>query len=166
MISIVGARNKELVILENEMREVSDALMSPPTTARYADKGFVTDKLEAADRERHAHRPRARHRADADDAGGRRDDAQGKDPHHRQPELDHDGRHGHVRRLPRYDRRQERIRMRGRPRVRRAPAWISTSWCSAIDVPRTEQIASTNGSSNSKQASRSSKKSAQLRGTA
>ena len=45
MISIVGARNKELVILEDEMREVSDSLMLTTDDGTYADKGFVTDKL-------------------------------------------------------------------------------------------------------------------------
>jgi len=45
VISIVGARSKELVILEHEMREVSDALMITTDDGTYADKGFVTDKL-------------------------------------------------------------------------------------------------------------------------
>ena len=45
IISIVGARNKELVILEKEMRAVSDTLMITTDDGSYADKGFVTDKL-------------------------------------------------------------------------------------------------------------------------
>jgi ferredoxin--NADP+ reductase len=45
VISIVGARSKELVILEKEMREVSDALLITTDDGSYADKGFVTDKL-------------------------------------------------------------------------------------------------------------------------
>ena len=45
VLSIVGARNKELVILEREMREVSDALMITTDDGSYGDKGFVTDKL-------------------------------------------------------------------------------------------------------------------------
>ena len=45
VISIVGARNKQLVILEKEMREVSDALLITTDDGSYADKGFVTDKL-------------------------------------------------------------------------------------------------------------------------
>jgi ferredoxin--NADP+ reductase len=45
IISIVGARNKELVILEREMREVSDVLMVTTDDGSYADQGFVTDKL-------------------------------------------------------------------------------------------------------------------------
>jgi len=45
VISIVGARSKELVIEESEMREVSDVLMITTDDGTYADKGFVTDKL-------------------------------------------------------------------------------------------------------------------------
>ena len=45
VISIVGARNKELVILERELRETSDTLMITTDDGSYADKGFVTDKL-------------------------------------------------------------------------------------------------------------------------
>lgn len=45
VISIVGARNKELVILEREMRQVSDALLLTTDDGSYADRGFVTDKL-------------------------------------------------------------------------------------------------------------------------
>ncbi|MGD0990544.1 MAG: sulfide/dihydroorotate dehydrogenase-like FAD/NAD-binding protein [Candidatus Sulfotelmatobacter sp.] len=45
VISIVGARTRELVILEPEMRAVSDALMITTDDGSYADKGFVTDKL-------------------------------------------------------------------------------------------------------------------------
>jgi ferredoxin/flavodoxin---NADP+ reductase len=45
VISIVGARNKELVILEQEMRAVSEVFMITTDDGSYADKGFVTDKL-------------------------------------------------------------------------------------------------------------------------
>lgn len=45
VISIVGARTKELVILEQAMRSVSDTLMITTDDGSYADKGFVTDKL-------------------------------------------------------------------------------------------------------------------------
>jgi ferredoxin--NADP+ reductase len=45
VISIIGARNKELVILEQELRAVSDALLITTDDGSYADKGFVTDKL-------------------------------------------------------------------------------------------------------------------------
>lgn len=45
VISIIGARNKELVILERELRAVSDALLITTDDGSYADRGFVTDKL-------------------------------------------------------------------------------------------------------------------------
>jgi ferredoxin--NADP+ reductase len=45
VVSIIGARNKELVILEREMRQVSDELMITTDDGSYAEKGLVTDKL-------------------------------------------------------------------------------------------------------------------------
>ena len=45
VISIVGGRNKDLVILENEMREVCDTVYITTDDGSYADKGLVTDKL-------------------------------------------------------------------------------------------------------------------------
>jgi len=45
VISIVGARNKDLVILEREVGEVSDELLITTDDGSYAEKGFVTDKL-------------------------------------------------------------------------------------------------------------------------
>jgi ferredoxin--NADP+ reductase len=45
VLSIVGGRSKDLVILEPEMREVSDALMITTDDGSYADKGLVTDNL-------------------------------------------------------------------------------------------------------------------------
>lgn len=45
VLSIVGARTRELVILESEMREISDQLMITTDDGSYAEKGFVTDKL-------------------------------------------------------------------------------------------------------------------------
>jgi ferredoxin/flavodoxin---NADP+ reductase len=45
VISIVGARNKELVIFESEMRAVSDTLLVTTDDGSYGHKGFVTDKV-------------------------------------------------------------------------------------------------------------------------
>jgi ferredoxin/flavodoxin---NADP+ reductase len=45
VISIIGGRNGELVILEQELRAVSDSVMITTDDGSYADKGFVTDKL-------------------------------------------------------------------------------------------------------------------------
>jgi ferredoxin/flavodoxin---NADP+ reductase len=46
VISIVGARTRELVILEREMREVSDELFIMTDDGTYVEKGFVTSKLQ------------------------------------------------------------------------------------------------------------------------
>jgi ferredoxin/flavodoxin---NADP+ reductase len=45
VISIVGARSRDLVILEREMGQVSDQLMITTDDGSYAEIGFVTDKL-------------------------------------------------------------------------------------------------------------------------
>src|ERR1035437_1324478 len=45
VISILGGRNKELVLLEDEMRGVSDTVFVTTDDGSYADKGLVTDKL-------------------------------------------------------------------------------------------------------------------------
>jgi ferredoxin/flavodoxin---NADP+ reductase len=44
--SIVGARSKELVILENEMGSCSNFLYITTDDGSYAKKGFVTDQLK------------------------------------------------------------------------------------------------------------------------
>ncbi|HET7209976.1 MAG TPA: sulfide/dihydroorotate dehydrogenase-like FAD/NAD-binding protein [Terriglobales bacterium] len=45
VFTIIGGRTKDLVILEREMRQVSDAVMVTTDDGSYADKGLVTDKL-------------------------------------------------------------------------------------------------------------------------
>jgi ferredoxin--NADP+ reductase len=44
--TIVGARSKELVILEKEMQQVSDTLYITTDDGSYKRKGFVTDQLK------------------------------------------------------------------------------------------------------------------------
>jgi ferredoxin--NADP+ reductase len=46
VISIIGARNKELLILENEMKNVSSELLIATDDGSYGHKGFVTDLLK------------------------------------------------------------------------------------------------------------------------
>jgi ferredoxin--NADP+ reductase len=46
VISILGARTKELLILENEMRGVSDEVRITTDDGSYGTKGFVTDALK------------------------------------------------------------------------------------------------------------------------
>jgi ferredoxin--NADP+ reductase len=47
VISINGARSKDLVILEKEMKAVSDESYITTDDGSYGDKGFVTQKLQA-----------------------------------------------------------------------------------------------------------------------
>ena len=46
VISIIGARNKDLVIFEERMKEVSDELIITTDDGSYGRKGFVTDPLK------------------------------------------------------------------------------------------------------------------------
>lgn len=46
VISIIGARNKELVLWEDKMRAVSDELIVCTDDGSYGQKGFVTDPLK------------------------------------------------------------------------------------------------------------------------
>jgi ferredoxin/flavodoxin---NADP+ reductase len=45
IVTILGGRNRDLVILENEMRQVSDELYVTTDDGSYGEKGLVTDKL-------------------------------------------------------------------------------------------------------------------------
>ncbi|RMG57922.1 MAG: sulfide/dihydroorotate dehydrogenase-like FAD/NAD-binding protein [Deltaproteobacteria bacterium] len=46
LITIIGARTKDLLILEDEMREISDEILVTTDDGSYARKGFVTDALK------------------------------------------------------------------------------------------------------------------------
>ena len=46
VVSIVGSRTKELLILEDQMRATSDELFVMTDDGSYAEKGFVTQKLQ------------------------------------------------------------------------------------------------------------------------
>ncbi len=46
VISIVGARSKDLLVLEDEVRAVSDETLVVTDDGSYGDKGLVTDKLK------------------------------------------------------------------------------------------------------------------------
>jgi ferredoxin--NADP+ reductase len=47
VVSIIGARTRKLLILEEEMRAVSDELLITTDDGTYVQKGFVTDVLRA-----------------------------------------------------------------------------------------------------------------------
>ena len=46
VLSIVGSQTKELMILEDEMRDTSDELFLMTDDGSYGEKGFVTTKLQ------------------------------------------------------------------------------------------------------------------------
>ena len=100
VISILGGRTRELVVLEDEIRAASDEVIVTTDDGSYGRKGLVTDALQKLHRRRREDRLRAGHRPDPDDAGGGRDHPAPRDPDRGQPELDHDRRHRDVRRLP------------------------------------------------------------------
>lgn len=53
VIGIIGARDKDLVILENEMRAICDELVITTDDGSYGERGFVTQPLEKYLNERH-----------------------------------------------------------------------------------------------------------------
>ena len=46
LLTIIGARTKDLIILENKLRETSDELFITTDDGSYGKKGFVTDTLK------------------------------------------------------------------------------------------------------------------------
>ena len=96
VIVIMGARNKDLLIMEEDMRKIADELIVCTDDGSYGRKALVTEPLkEVCAREKV-----------------------------RLAQLHHDRRHGHVRRLPRPRRRQDQVRLRRRPGVRRPPGGL------------------------------------------
>jgi NADPH-dependent 2,4-dienoyl-CoA reductase/sulfur reductase-like enzyme len=85
VISIIGGCNKGLVILEKEMREVSDTVLITTDDGSYADKGLVTDKLRKLIQNGTRIDLVLAVRPDSDDEGGGGNDPAGADPHRREP---------------------------------------------------------------------------------
>lgn len=56
VISIIGARSRDLLILEEEMRAISDELLVATDDGSYGHKGFVTDLLVKVLREKQVNR--------------------------------------------------------------------------------------------------------------
>ncbi len=113
VVFIEGARNTEMVVFEDEVRHASNETYIMTDDGSYGEQGLVTKKLNdllAAGRKIDfvlAVGPVPMMRAVAQmTAPARHQD-------HGQPELDHGGRHGHVRRLPRADGRLEQVCLRG-----------------------------------------------------
>ncbi len=116
--SVIGGRSKEWVILEPELRACGDVVVCTDDGS-YGRHGFVTEALK-----------------DLLDAGGvdavyaigpvpmMKAVSAMTEPYgvadHRLPQRDHGRRDRHVRRLPRDGWRPDQVRVRRRPRVRRA----------------------------------------------
>jgi len=122
VIGIIGARNKELLILEDKMRAATDEfqvygrrLLRP--------QGICHGCLKRGagswqDRPGGGHRPRAHDEIRVPP----HQKIQCQDPG--QPEPHHDRRHRHVRRLPGGGGRKDTVRVRGRTGIRRAPGGL------------------------------------------
>ena len=106
VISIIGARNKELVLWEDRMRAVSDELICHRSAEGHAGK-------RREDRLRYRHRP-GNHDAQCGSHHGTVQGVYGSQPQHH-----HGRRNRHVRRLPRAGWRRKQIRLCGRPGIRR-----------------------------------------------
>ena len=112
IVTILGGRNRDLVILENEMRQVSDELYVTTDDGSYGEKGLVTDKLRELIAqgmkidEVLAVGPVPMMKAVADVTNG------AGDPYRGEPESHHDRRHGDVRRMPRDYRREKQVCVR------------------------------------------------------
>ena len=84
---IGGFRSADIVILKDELKEVSDKLIMCTDDGTYGEKDEVPGRRDPSLRHQHHHLPR---------------------PHHGR-------RHRHVRRLPRHRRRRDQVRLRRRP---------------------------------------------------
>ena len=119
VVGIVGARTRNLLLLEDEMRAATDELIVTTDDGSYGRAGFVTaalkDILDTGGR-----RPGGRHRPRAHDESRLGLDQGTWRPDPREPQSDHGGRHGDVRGLPRERRGEDEVRLCGRPGVRRA----------------------------------------------
>ena len=107
---IAGFRSADIVILKDELREVSDKLIICTDDGSYGKKGFTTVFLKQEiesniiwSRPQFDRDPPLRHQ------------------HHHLSGPHHGGRHRHVRLLPRDRGRRNQVRLRGRSGLRRAP---------------------------------------------
>jgi ferredoxin--NADP+ reductase len=119
VVFIEGARNKEMVVFEDEVRAASSETYIMTDDGSYGEQGLVTKKLDELIQSRAQDRLCAGRGPGPDDARRRADDHAAGHQDHGQPKLDHGGRHGNVRRLPRAAGQAEQIRLRGRAGVRR-----------------------------------------------
>ena len=130
--AIVGFRNKDLVILEDEFKAASSKMVMMTDDGSHGEKGLVTAALERLIQEGNEYDEVI---AGHDEIRLRRDEEiQREDRRFHEP--DHDRRHGHVRRLPPDRRRRNEVRLRGRPGLRRPSGRFRRGHEARHDVPR------------------------------
>ncbi len=119
VISILGARDKTRLILEDRFAKVSDEMIVCTDDGSYARKALVTEPLK----EVCGRNPKPDHAFIIGPTPMMKFccevTRQFSVPTEVLAEHDHGRWHGHVRRLPRRGGRQSQIRLRGRPRIRR-----------------------------------------------
>ena len=125
---IIGARSKDLLFYEDELRAVCHNLHIMTDDGSYGEQGLVTAKVDElctkGVEQGCGIQPLRGHRAAADDEVRQPDDEEVQPADHREPELHDGGRHGYVRCLPREGRRPGEVLLRGRPGVRRPPGGL------------------------------------------
>ena len=120
--SVVGFRNKDLLILEDEFKACSDELRIMTDDGSYGTKGVVTAALDELVAAGNQYEPLSHKQkvvlwpADHDEVRGQ-DLPEAWPEEHRFHEPHHDRRHRHVRRLPPDRWRRDQVRLRGRPRL-------------------------------------------------
>ena len=120
VIGVIGFRSKELMFWEDKFRAVCDEFIVCTDDGSEGIKGLVTAGIEQAMPQHAGHRRGRRDRPADHDEVLRRDDAPARDQDGGEPEPRDGRRHGHVRRLPREDRRPGEVRVRRRAGLRRA----------------------------------------------
>ena len=128
---IAGFRSKDIVILEDEFKSVSDHCYIMTDDGSYGEQGFVTVKLKELIDSGVKYDaviaigpiPMMKFVSKTTEPYGIKTIVQDhralRHQDHRQPEPHHDRRHRHVRRLPGHRGRQDEVCLRGRPRLRR-----------------------------------------------
>lgn len=114
VISIIGARNEELIIFKDKMAAVSDELIITTDDGSAGHKGFVTDPLKAMLEAGEQIDPGLGHRTCYYDEKCCRDYQALWHAYYGQPEYHHGRRYWYVRRLPCKGRGRKQICLRGR----------------------------------------------------
>jgi len=111
VIVVLAARTKDLVILEEQMRQNSDEVIIMTDDGSYGMKGLVTNGVESVinrERDRSGYYDEIRFRSYKEI----------RDSYRSFLEYDHGGRNGYVWCLPYYGRREDQVRLCGRTGVR------------------------------------------------